>query len=90
MTDFLLEFYVPRSDDTAVIAASDRARCAAAELRRRGTPVRYLRSIFVSEDETCFFVYEAESADNVRHAARLAGLPSARIVEAIASEAEGS
>ena len=37
-------------------------------------PVRYVRAIFVPEDETCFFLYEAGSVDAVRKAARRAGL----------------
>jgi hypothetical protein len=49
--------------------------------------VRYLRSIFVPEDETCFLVYEAGSADDVRRAATLAGLPADHIVEMIETDA---
>jgi hypothetical protein len=39
--------------------------------------------VFVPEDETCFYVYEADSADDVLDAARRAGLSSERVVEAI-------
>jgi hypothetical protein len=43
-------------------------------MRREGTPVRFLRSIFVPEDDTCFLLYEAPSARSVRQAAGRAGL----------------
>ena len=59
-----------------------RARAACEELSRHGTRVRFLRSIFVPEDETCFHLYEAVSADAVRQAARHAGLDYARVAEA--------
>ena len=88
MTEFLLELYVARSDRGAVLDGAARAGRAADQLRGEGTPVRYLQSIFVPEDETCFLVYKAESADNVRQAARLAGLPANRIVRALAVEAD--
>jgi hypothetical protein len=47
-------------------------------------PVRYVRAIFVPEDETCFLLYETGSADAVREAARRAGLGRERITEALA------
>jgi hypothetical protein len=45
--------------------------------------VRFLRSVFVPEDESCFYLYEAASADDVREAARRAELPVDHVVEAI-------
>lgn len=90
MTEFLVELYVSRTDGAAVGRGAGRARRAAAELSREGTPVRYLRSIFVPEDETCFFLYEAVSADAVREAARRAQLPFERIAEAIAEPDGGA
>jgi hypothetical protein len=90
MTEFLLELYISCSDHAAVSESAQRARLAAARLHGEGTLVRYLRAIFVPEDETCFLVFEAASADNVRRAARLAGLPAERVVEALAIEAEPS
>jgi hypothetical protein len=80
--EFLLELYVSRMDGAAVESSADRSRLAAEELTREGTPVRYLRSIFVPADETCFLFYEATSADAVREAARRAALPFDRIAEA--------
>lgn len=83
MTLFLVEIYVSRTDADAAQRFAKNARRAAEELSRAGTPVRYERSIFVPEDETCFYLYEAERADAVREAATRAGLPFERVVEAL-------
>ena len=45
--------------------------------------MRFLRSVFVPEDETCFYLYEAASAEAVREAARRAALQSGRVAEAL-------
>ena len=55
---------------------SARARTAAEAMRREGTPVRFLRSIFVPENDACFLLYEAPTARSVREAAGRAGLIS--------------
>jgi hypothetical protein len=79
MPEYLLEFYVSRSGAHAAADDGDSARAAAEELTRRGTAVRYQRSIFVPDEETCFLLFEAESAEAVRDAALLANLPAERI-----------
>jgi Nickel responsive protein SCO4226-like len=83
MAEYLLELYVSREDPCAVASGAERARTAAEELTEEGTPVRYVRAIFVPEDETCFFLYEAGSVEAVREAARRAGLGSERVTEAL-------
>jgi Protein of unknown function (DUF4242) len=83
MAEYLLELYVSRGDSCAVASGAERARAAAEELTEEGTPVRYMRAIFVPEDETCFFLYEAGSVEAVREAARRAGLGSERVTEAL-------
>jgi uncharacterized protein DUF4242 len=82
MAEFVLEFYVPRIDGGAGERA-ERARRAAEDLTREGTPVRYLRSILLPEEETCLMLYEAASAGDVRAAAGRASLPLARVTEAV-------
>ena len=89
MAEFVVECYVSRADAGAVERGAERARLAAEELTREGTPVRYLRSIFVPEDETCFFMCEAASADAVRETARRAALPFERVAEAVATSNRG-
>ena len=51
--------------------------------------MRFVRSVFVPEDETCFYIYEATSVDDVREATRLAGLPSPHIAEMVKDERLG-
>jgi hypothetical protein len=88
MQEFLVELYVPRADRAGAEAAAERALSAAAELTREGTPVRYLRSIFVPEDETCFFLYEAASAEDVERATRRASLRLERAVAVVVEASE--
>ena len=90
MPEFLVEFYVSRGDAAAVERGARRARVGAEELTREGTPVRYRRSIFVPEDETCFFLYEGASADAVREAATRASLSFERIADVITSSSRGA
>jgi Nickel responsive protein SCO4226-like len=82
VAEYLIETYVARTDTDAVGRGGELARAAAEELLREGTAVRYLRSMFVPEDETCFYVCEADSADAVRAAAERAALSAARVVAA--------
>ena len=74
MAEYVVELYVPRTDRVAVARSAERARLAAEELTRQGTQVRYLRSIFVPEDETCFYLFEASSAGAVREVGARAAL----------------
>jgi hypothetical protein len=83
MTEFLVEIYVPRNDPETVDHRAQRARRAGEEMTLQGTPVRYLRSLLVPEDETCFLLYEAHSLGNVRAAAERAALAFERISEAV-------
>jgi Nickel responsive protein SCO4226-like len=85
MPEFLLERYFSRGGRDAVEADAGRARRAAEELGRGGTPVRYVRRFFVPDEETCFFLYEADAAEHVHEAARQAGLSCYRVVQ-VASE----
>jgi Protein of unknown function (DUF4242) len=82
VTEFLVELYVARKDGGSAERGAERAHAAAEELTREGTPVRVLRSIFVPEDETCFLLYEATSAADVRDAVGRAALSLDRVVEA--------
>jgi hypothetical protein len=83
MAEYLVELYVSRGDRVAVDGCAVRCRAAAEALTHEGSPARYVRSIFVPEDETCFFLLEADSADAVREVMRRAGLESGRIAEAV-------
>ena len=88
MAEFVLEFYASRTDTAAVRRGARRARLAADALTREGTPVRYLRSIYVPEDETCFVLYEAASSDAVQKAAARADLTCPRVAQTLAPDGE--
>lgn len=88
MAEFVVELYASRHDAAALDRGAERIRLAAHDLTGEGTPVRYLRRIFVPEDETCLLLYEADSADVVREAARRAGVSFERVAEAVAKAAE--
>ena len=81
MPSYFLEAY---SADGDVSEARRRAR-RAAELERG---VRYLRTTFLPAEETLFHVFEAPSREALVEAARRAGLPDARVTEALESEDE--
>ena len=83
VAEFLVEMYVSRTDAGAVERGTGRTRVSATRLSAEGTPVRYLRSLFVPDDETCFLLYEAASAEAVRETVRRAGLAFERITEAV-------
>jgi hypothetical protein len=80
MQNYLVEAYVPKGGERACSEAADRARRVSEELSGSGTSVRYLHSLFVAEDETCFHVFEGESLDAVAEVSRKAKLTQARIV----------
>lgn len=81
MAEFLVELYAARDDEAGVRRRIEQARLAAQEVTREGMPVSFVRSIFVPKDETCFFLYEAETAEAVGETARRAGLEFDRVVQ---------
>ena len=58
-------------------------------MRREGEHVRFLRSVFVPEDDSCFFLYEGASAESVKAAATRAELGIRRIDAALRLDHEG-
>ena len=66
MAEFLVELYVSGAAADGADRETRRARSAAVELTAEGRPVRILRSIFVPEDETCFLLVEADTAEAVQ------------------------
>ena len=80
---YLVEAYVPRSGVQEAQAAAGRARAAAKRLSREGNAVRYVRTTFLPDDETCFHIFEAASEEAVSEVCRQAGIRSGRIVPAV-------
>ncbi len=83
MRSYLVEAYMPRSQPEQARAAGRRARAAAEQLSREGIPVSYVRTTFLPDDETCFHVFEADSAAAVEEVSRRADLGCTRVVPAI-------
>jgi Protein of unknown function (DUF4242) len=83
LSTYLVEAYVPRTSPGGADAVAARARSAAAEMRRDGAPIRFLRSFFVPEDELWFCFYEARSVDDVAEVTTRAELVIGRIQQAI-------
>ncbi|GAA2132349.1 class I SAM-dependent methyltransferase [Nocardioides bigeumensis] len=85
MTEYLVELYVAQGDRAAAQQSAARAESACTELTRQGRPVECVRSIFVPEDDTCFLLVEAASAEHVAEAMRLAGVRQEHISVAVST-----
>ena len=72
---FLLELKADDNGFADIQAMSDRSRAACAQMSAENLPVRFLRSLFVPEQGTCFLLFEAGSAPAVAEAARRAAVP---------------
>ncbi len=88
MPSYLVETFLASSRADERGARERRARSAAQELTRGGTPVRFDSSIHVPEDEICFYVFDAPSGSVAALAAQHAGLQPFRVVSAITSGKE--
>jgi hypothetical protein len=77
VTVYLLEAYLARSQSGDLTGIGRRLRQAAQNL-----PVRYLRTTYVLEDETCFHYVEAPSVSAVERVAERAQVSFDRILEA--------
>ena len=82
MSEFLVEVYVTREIARAATGSAEVA-AAAEQLTREGRRVRLVHSIVVPEDETCFYLFEAQTGDAVREAATRAGLRFDRVRKAV-------
>ena len=89
MKQFLVEVFAPRARAADLASANRRASDAAERVSATDTAVRYVRATYVPEDETCFYVFEAASADLVARVTTLADLGDGRIVEARTTEGRG-
>jgi hypothetical protein len=75
---------IPLPDDGDAPEHGASAACLGAErLTREGTPVEFVRLIFIPEDETCFYIYRADSIEAVRAAAARSSLQFERVSEAV-------
>jgi hypothetical protein len=80
---YLIETYLPRSRVAELEVRAADLRAAVLELREAGARIRYVRSTFLPEDETCFHVVEGSSRRVVQTAIAHANLAADRISEAV-------
>src|SRR5262245_38114224 len=85
---FLAERYVSAANSELAHLDAARASAASEEPAEDGAIVRYLGSTLIPSDETCFALFEASSAEEVRRLLVRASLPYDRIVEAVRIETE--
>jgi hypothetical protein len=85
---YLVETYLARGRAGERAARERRARSAAEELTKGTSRVRFDRSIYVPEDEICFFVFDGPSSRDVALVAQRAELEPTRVVEALSSRKE--
>ena len=83
MPDYCLEIYLTAGSPAALDDAVRSARAAAESFEARGRSLRYLRSTYLPEDETCLHFFAAASAEDVAEAARQAGLTGERVTRSI-------
>jgi hypothetical protein len=83
---YLVEAYLPRSRADEARAAGHRARAAADAAAREGNDVRYVRTTFLPDDETCFHLFEAVSAAVVEEISRRARLGLVRVTAAVETD----
>jgi hypothetical protein len=82
MQNYCLELYLPRASAARIVEAAAHARRAAGASASRGL-VRYLRTTYLADDETCLHFFEAASVEHVADAARRAGLTTERITRSV-------
>jgi hypothetical protein len=85
LSPYLVELRPPELGWAELEALTGRARAAAAELRQAGRRVRFLRAVFVPEDEACYFLFEGDGRESVEEALTRAGLGPERFVETLPS-----
>ena len=77
MGAYLVECYWPGVTRRSADDAADRAR-------RLERDIECLAAVLVPLDETVLFVFDARSADDLRSAAAVAGIPADRITACVA------
>jgi hypothetical protein len=83
LTRYLVELERPERGWGDLRDSVASAKAAAAALRKSDVPVRFLRSIFVPEDDACFFLFEAPSTDAVEQAIRRAAIEAGSVSPAL-------
>ncbi len=80
MARFLVESFLPSGSRDSLAADAARLRAAAAKLER----VELVSTVYVPEDEVCFYLFESDSAELVAEASRAAELEFDRVQPVVA------
>jgi hypothetical protein len=80
---YLVETYLSRDAPGEPDRTIGRTVAAVDRLVTAGRVIRYLRAIFVPDDETCLLLFEAASIGVVREAAEAAGLDADRVARTV-------
>jgi hypothetical protein len=84
MNSYLVERYLPGVSEVQLRAALERLEAACAELSARGDPIRYVGSMFLPDEETCFCRLDGDNPGAAAKANEIARLPFARITAGLA------
>jgi hypothetical protein len=87
---YLVATYLARGRAGERAARERRARSAAEEMTKGTSRVRFERSIYIPEEEICFFVVDASSGRDAALVAQRAELDPIRVVEVVSSRKESS
>ena len=85
----MVETYLSGHVDGEPEATIARVEAAARATATPGEPVRYVRSIFVPDDESCLLLIEAPSFAAIERLVARAGLSSIRVARAVTAEGGG-
>ena len=88
MTHYMVERHLPQITPDELAAAAMRAKVTTMEMTNEGTPIRYLRSIFVPGEDKCLCLFEGPNAESVEQANRRANIPFERVTETIQISSE--
>ena len=79
MATYVVETYLSRAADREPDSTIGRVREVADDLSATGEPVRYVRSIFMPDEEICLLIFEADSVEVVRALTVRAGVDADRV-----------
>lgn len=82
---YLVELRRPALGWSELEALTSRARASAAQLGEAGTAARFLRALYVPEDETFFLLFEAPNRECVTRVVAHAGLACNGFAETVSS-----
>jgi len=80
---YIVEAYAATSQTASLGNHDARLRTVAEEMAAQGTAIRYLNTLFILEEEICFFVFEASSPEDVAEVSRRAEIDYERIMRAL-------